>query len=141
MMPALEEGHTLTPEKFPELFRDLLMSILTIFQGEQLRDQDSGVEVVPQLVQEFISYTYNKEPFHSHSWTHETKPLKWWMHLSSDSNARLLSVCSFLPSRWHHSDMFTRKSQSRYFLFLLPRSVTSALPHALDGSMQHAEVQ
>ena len=65
-MPALEEGQTLRPEIFSMLFKDLLMSILTIFKGEQLRVQDSGVEVVLQIVQEFISYTYNKEPFCSH---------------------------------------------------------------------------
>jgi hypothetical protein len=92
-MPSLVDGQKLGPERFPALFKDLLTSILIIFQGEQLRVQDSGVEVVPQLIQEFISYAYNKEPFRSNSWTHETKPLKWWISLSNDSNARLLAVC------------------------------------------------
>jgi hypothetical protein len=140
-MPALGEGQILRPENFPALFKDLLTSILIIFQGEQLRVQDSGVEVVPQLVQEFISYTYNKEPFRSHSWTREMKPLEWWMHLSRDSNAHLLAVRRFKLSPLNSSHMCCRKSQSRYSQFLLPRSAMSALPHALDGLMQHAEVQ
>ena len=38
-------------------------------------------------------------------------------------------------------NVLSRKLQSKYSLFLLPKSVMSALPHALDGLMQHAEVQ
>ena len=91
-MPALEAGGTLDPKKYPSLFKELLTSVLNIFRGEQLRLKDSGAEVVPQLIQEFISYAYNKEPFASCTWDRETKPLKWWAKLSKDSNARLLSV-------------------------------------------------
>lgn len=91
-MPVLADGQKLQTEQFPTLFRELLTSVLIIFKGEQIRVQDSGSEVVPQLIQEFISYSYNKEPFRSHQWTHGTKPLKWWMQLSKDSNARLLAV-------------------------------------------------
>jgi len=88
----LADGQKLKPEHFPTLFKELLTSVLTIFQGEQIRVQDSGSEVVPELVQEFILYAYNKEPFQSHQWTRETKPLKWWIQLSKDSNASLLAV-------------------------------------------------
>ena len=91
-MPVLMDGQPLRKEQFPALFRELLTSVLTIFKGEQIRVQDSGSEVVPQLIQEFISYAYNKEPFRSHQWTRETKPLKYWMQLSKDSNSRLLAV-------------------------------------------------
>jgi hypothetical protein len=94
-MPALVDGQNLRVEHYPALFKDLLTSVLKIFQGEQLRVQDSGSEVVPQLIQEFTSYVYNKDPFQSHPWTRETKPLKWWTRLSKDSNARLLAVSSF----------------------------------------------
>ena len=93
-MPTLVDGQTLRADQFPSLFKELLTSVLTIFQGEQMRTQDSGSEVVPQLIQEFISYAYNKEPFSSHKWTREVKPLKWWTQLSRDSNARLLAVRS-----------------------------------------------
>jgi hypothetical protein len=44
------------------------------------------------LIQEFIAYAYNKEPFRSHPWSCETKPLKWWTQISKDSNARLIGV-------------------------------------------------
>ena len=93
-MPTLEDGQKLRADQYPSLFKKLLKSVLIIFQGEQMRTQDSGSEVVPQLIQEFISYAYNKEPFHSHKWTREMKPLKWWMQLSHDSNVRLLAVRS-----------------------------------------------
>lgn len=65
-MPVLAEGQTLQTEQFPTLSRELLISVLTIFKGEQIRVQDSGSEVVPQLIQEFTSYAYNKEPFRGH---------------------------------------------------------------------------
>lgn len=93
-MPTLVDGQKLRANQFPSLFKELLTSVLIILQGEQLRTQDSGSEVVPQLIQEFISYAYNKEPFCSHKWTREIKPLKWWTQLSHDSNARLLAVRS-----------------------------------------------
>jgi hypothetical protein len=99
-MPPLMDGQKLRVEQYPALFKDLLTSVLTIFQGEQLRVQDSGSEVVPLLIQEFISYVYNNEPFRSHPWTRETKPLKWWTQLSKDSNARLLAVSLFINSKF-----------------------------------------
>ena len=77
-MPALMDGQKLHVEQYPALFKDLLTSVLNICQGEQLRVQDSRLEVVPQLIQEFTSYVYNNEPFQSHPWTRKTKPLKWW---------------------------------------------------------------
>lgn len=91
-MPVLADGKELQAEHFPTLFRELLASVLNIFQGEQIRVQDSGSEVVPQLIQQLILYAYNKEPFCDHPWSRDTKPLKWWMHLSKDSNACLLAV-------------------------------------------------
>ena len=75
-MPALMDRQKLHIEQYPALFKDLLTSVLNIFLGEQLRVQDSGSEVIPQLIQEFTSYVYIKEPFQSHRWTHEVKPLK-----------------------------------------------------------------
>ena len=71
-MPALMDGQKLSVEQYPTLFKELLTSVLNIFRGEQLRVQDSGSEVVPQLIQEFTSYVYNNEPFQSHRWTRET---------------------------------------------------------------------
>jgi len=62
-MPVLADGQKLQMEQFPTLFRELLTSVLITFKGEQICVQDSGSEVVPQLIQEFISYLYNKEPF------------------------------------------------------------------------------
>ena len=92
MMHTLVDGQNLRADQFPLLFKELITSVLIIFQGEQLHTQDSGSEVVPRLIQEFISYAYNKEPFRSHKWSREIKPLKWWSQLSRDSNARLLAV-------------------------------------------------
>ena len=90
---ALVEGHGHpTISQFSALGRTLLSSVLEIFKGEQLRLQDSGSEVVPQLAKEFIAYAYNKEPFSSQQWTRDTKPLKWWIQVSKDSNARLIGV-------------------------------------------------
>ena len=97
-MPVLADGQKLQTTQYPTLFCTLLQSVLQIFQGEQYRLRDSGQEAVPQLIDEFINYAYNKEPFRSHLWSRETKPLKWWEQVSKDSNARLLSVhqCIFL---------------------------------------------
>ena len=92
-MPVpLPNGQTLRLDQYPTLFVTLLTSVLKIFQGEQLLQLDSGVEVVPQLIQEFTSYAYNKEPFCSHPFGRDVKPLKWWTQLSKDSNARLIAV-------------------------------------------------
>ena len=93
-MPALpaDGQSSLKLDRYPKLFITLLTSVLQIFKGEQIRLDDSGAEVVPQLIQEFIAYAYNKEPFRSHPWSRETKPLKWWTQISKDSNARLIGV-------------------------------------------------
>ena len=141
-MPALVDGQKLHIEQYPALFKDLLTSVLNICQGEQLRVQDSRSEVVPQLIQEFTSYVYNNEPFRSHPWTRETKPLKWWTQLSKNMNARLLAVSSFLKISILILIYFSsRKSQSKFFLFHLQRSAMNAPPLALAGLMQHAEAQ
>lgn len=92
MMPALGEGDILRKEQYSELFKTLLTSLLNIFNGEQIRLQDSGAEAVPHLIQEFIAYTYNREPFRTHPYMRDTTPLKWWTQVSKDSNARLLGV-------------------------------------------------
>jgi hypothetical protein len=98
MLPpqALVEGQHPNISQFSSLGRILLSSVLEIFEGEQLRLQDSGSEVVPQLVKEFIAYAYNKEPFSSQQWTRDTKPLKWWIQVSKDSNARLIGVSGMI---------------------------------------------
>ena len=93
MMPALSEGDVLQKEQYPELFKTLLTSLLNIFHGEQIRLQDSGAEAVPRLIQEFVSYTYNREPFQTHPYMRGMTPLKWWMQVSKDSSASLLGVC------------------------------------------------
>ena len=94
-MPVLpvEGQNALKLDRYPTLFITLLTSVLQIFKGEQVRLGDSGAEVVPQLIQEFIAYAYNKEPFRSHPWSRDTKPLKWWSQISKDSNSRLIGVC------------------------------------------------
>jgi hypothetical protein len=89
---ALVEGRHPNVSQFSALSHILLSSVLEIFKGEQLRLQDSGSEVVPQLVKEFIAYAYNKEPFSSQQWTRDMKPLKWWIQASKDSNAWLIGV-------------------------------------------------
>ena len=48
--------------------------------------------MVPLLINEFITYAYNKDPFKGHTWTREMKVLKWWSSISQDSNARLIAV-------------------------------------------------
>lgn len=93
MMPALSEGDVLQKEQYSELFKTLLTSLLNIFHGEQIRLQDSGAEAVPRLIQEFVSYTYNREPFQTHPYMRDMTPLKWWMQVSKDSSASLLGVC------------------------------------------------
>ena len=93
---ALVEGQHLNISQFSSLGRILLSSVLEIFKGEQLQLEDSGSEVVPQLVKEFIAYAYNKEPFSSQQWTQDTKPLKWWIQVSKDSNARLIGVSGMM---------------------------------------------
>jgi hypothetical protein len=140
-MPILSDDQRLTTDQYPTLFRTLLQSALQIFQGEQHRLQDSGREVVPQLIQEFTNYAYNEEPFRSHLWSRETKPLKWWNQLSKDSNARLLAVC--LSLFWTLSQLNTSISQYRklplkFSLSVHQRSVMSALPQDWVGSTQHA---
>lgn len=102
MLPTLIEGQKPKLNQYPVLFRKMLTSVLEIFKGEQHRLQDSGSEVVPQLIQEFLAYAYNKEPFCSHPWNRETKPLKWWTQLSKDSNARLISVSFLFPKIEHN---------------------------------------
>jgi len=94
-MPVLPDGTKLQPLQYPTLFRRLLGSVLNIFRGEQLRLRDGGVEVVDDLISEFICYAYNEKPFRNHLWTRETKPRRWWESLAKDSNASLLSVCDF----------------------------------------------
>jgi hypothetical protein len=94
-MPVLEEGKTLQTHQYPALFKKLMKSLLSIFQGEQKRVKDSGAEVVRQLMDEFVLYAYNKDPFRSHLWTRTTKPLKWWQKISEDSNAKLLAASFF----------------------------------------------
>lgn len=92
-LPVLPDDQTPKFENYPAIFITLLTSVLEIFKGEQLRLEDAGAEVVPDLIKEFVAYAHNKEPFRSHSWNRDTKPLKWWTHISKDSNARLISVC------------------------------------------------
>lgn len=94
-MPVLTDDQTLKSHQYPELFRKLLSSLLQIFQGKQHRLKDSGIEVVPTLIQQFIAYAYNREPFQTHLWTRETKPLKWWNGLARDSNSHLLAVSPY----------------------------------------------
>lgn len=93
-LPTPVEGKSLKEKinRCPNLFQTLLTSALEIFKGEQLRVQDSGSEVVIPLIHQFFNYAYNKEPFFSHRWNRETKPLKWWSQISKDSNAQLLAV-------------------------------------------------
>lgn len=94
-MPVIPDGTKLQSSHYPTLFRRLLVSVLNIFRGEQLRLLDGGVEVVEDLVSEFICYAYNEKPFRNHLWTQETKPRQWWESLAKDSNASLLSVRNF----------------------------------------------
>ena len=143
-IPALIDGQQLGIEQYPALFKDLLILVLNICQGEQLRVQDSGSEVVPLLIQEFISYMYNNEPFWSHPWTRETKPLKWWTQLSKDSNAchSEFRIISFLKiSSLTLTYLSSRKLLLKFFQFLCQRSVMNAPPPAWAGLMQHAEAQ
>jgi hypothetical protein len=133
-MPTLPADQQLQRHQYPPLFAMLLKGVLHIFKGEQLRLKDSGEEVVNELIRQFVAYAYNKEPFRSHVWNRETKPLPWWTALSHDSNAYLIAVrspCSFLALATYF--VSSRKLPSRYFLFLLLRSVTSVPRRALDG--------
>ena len=91
-MPALIDGQPPPVAQLPALFKLLLTSALSIFQGEQQRLQKGGAEMVPFFINEFIAYAYNKDPFRAHAWTRETKVLKWWSSISQDSNARLIAV-------------------------------------------------
>ena len=75
-MPFVAEGGKLQISQYLTLFKILLSSVLKIFQGEQLQCMDAGREVVPQLVDEFIAYAYNRDPFKSHRYSRETKPLR-----------------------------------------------------------------
>lgn len=105
-MPALDEGEKLRKEQYPRLFKTLLSSLLNIFNGEQIRLQDSGEEAVPHLIQEFIAYAYHREPFRI-PFTRDIKPLKWWTNVSKDSSARLLGVSLHLLAilKWSNTHL------------------------------------
>ena len=144
-MPALEEGQTLRPENFSMLFKNLLMSILTIFKGEQLRVQDSGVEVVLSLFRNSFPTHITRSHFISTGGHMKQNPLNGGhTYPVIQMHAYLLYVkIKFITLKQlsNTCNVLSRKLQSKYSLFLLPKSVMSALPHALDGLMQHAKVQ
>ena len=91
-LPDLVEGQPFDQTRYPPLFRIFLASLLKIFNAEQVRRQEGGAEEVPKLINEFIRYAYNRDPFRGQSWRRDSKPLKWWTEVSKDSNAHFLGV-------------------------------------------------
>jgi len=91
-VPVPSDGQTLDVANFPKILKQLLASALNIFNAEQRRLKKGNSDDVPILIREFTNYACNKEPFHSHMYTRDTKPLKWWTQISKDSGAQFISV-------------------------------------------------
>lgn len=90
-MPELG-GKSLTKNQQPALYKSFLKSALAILKGEQLRLGAGGKEESDALVNEIMAWAYNLEPFRSHPWNVDTKPLDFWKGLKRDSNARQIAV-------------------------------------------------
>ncbi|KAL0068891.1 hypothetical protein AAF712_003884 [Marasmius tenuissimus] len=132
-MPILEDGKTLTRENFPTLFKVLLQSVLSIFHGEQLRTQDSGKEVVGDLIKQVTSYAYKKDPFNIVTTERPVKPLKYWNHLANDSNARLLAKVAIKVFSINPSKICDERTASRLGWFNAARR-SSLTPENLVNS-------
>ncbi|KAJ3510406.1 hypothetical protein NLJ89_g4689 [Agrocybe chaxingu] len=133
-MPTLVEGEVLQRDQYPRLFKTLLGAVLKIFQGEQLRLQDSGKEVVPQLIHQFIAFTYNKQPFCDRPWSHEMKPLKWWQKISGDSNAHLLAKVAIKLFSICPSEICDERTASRLGWFNAARRSSMTPEHLVDSA-------
>ncbi|TFK58643.1 hypothetical protein BDN72DRAFT_906549 [Pluteus cervinus] len=133
-MPFLAEGKKLERTLYPDLFKKLLIAMLDILRGEQLRLQAGGEEEARQLVNELIAYTYNKEPFQSHPWTRETKPLKWWTQLSKDSNAKLIGRIAIKVFSISPSEICDERTASRLGWFNAARRSSITPEHLVDSA-------
>jgi hypothetical protein len=98
-MPDRQNGEPLKPTQYPALFATLFKSAMQILKGEQQRVDAGGKEQVAQLQAEFIRYAYNQAPFDTQYWDSSTKPIDYWNRLSSDSNAKQISVSPVFHQR------------------------------------------
>ncbi|KAF8149065.1 hypothetical protein B0H34DRAFT_802591 [Crassisporium funariophilum] len=133
-MPGLTDGTPPPTAQLPKLFKLLLTAALNIFQGEQQRLQVGGAEMVPLLINEFVAYAYNKEPFKSHMWSRGTKPLKWWTEISHDSNARLISQIAIKLFSISPSEICDERTASRLGWYNAARRSSITPEHLIDST-------
>ncbi|KAF8871936.1 hypothetical protein CPB84DRAFT_1753800 [Gymnopilus junonius] len=134
MMPFLADGEKLHSSQYPPLFRQLLSSVLKLFQGEQKRLLDSGSEVVKSLIEEFVRYAYNEKPFQSQIWTRETTPLEWWKGLANDSNASLISRVAIKVFSISPSEICDERTASRLGWFNAAHRSSILPEHLVDSA-------
>ncbi|KAF5313790.1 hypothetical protein D9619_013706 [Psilocybe cf. subviscida] len=133
-MPPLSDGRKLSPAQYPNLFRRILTCVLKMFREEQLRHQDSGAEVVKDLIDEFTRYAYNDRPFKSRPFLRGMKPLEWWEGLSNDSNASLLAKIAIKLFSISPSEICDERIASRLGWLNAARRSAITPEHLIDSA-------
>uniref|UniRef100_A0A8H7XL12 Uncharacterized protein n=1 Tax=Psilocybe cubensis TaxID=181762 RepID=A0A8H7XL12_PSICU len=134
VMPPLSKDQALTKENYPTLFKLLLTSVLCIFQGKQLRTQDSGMEVVPILICQLIAYAYNQTLFQQAPLTRNTKPLKWRNQFAQDSNSNLLARVAIKIFSISPSEICDERTASRLGWFNAARRSSITPEHLISSA-------